>query len=274
MSITVSTCQQICQSPLNLSPSKNLWTFSKSERFGKLANPTFCQQAFYNLPTMIEKRSAGIGKGNKIDFTKVVVPSPSPQQYDLGSDVQNNLKKNKGYKFGVSRDKMASTGILGTLNLKTPAPGTYDLGSTLSDIRYTMRPKPQKSSLISNAKVPGPGQYESLPAIHEKGRYPISKYSNSCATLFNPKSSKRFTTDYSTKVPGPGQYGLDKTGIQQDGRYFVSKFHDSNVRSFPKEARRTGSNEKYQTPAPGNYRLPSEFGYYEASKSVGHTEPK
>ena len=42
---------------------------------------------------------------------------------------------------------MASTGILGNLNSKTPgriiniieAPGTYALGSTLSDIRYTMR---------------------------------------------------------------------------------------------------------------------------------------
>lgn len=56
----------------------------------------------------------------RMDFTKNVVPTPSPQQYDLGSDTVHNLKKNKGYKFGVSRDKMASTGILGTLNLKTP----------------------------------------------------------------------------------------------------------------------------------------------------------
>jgi hypothetical protein len=43
------------------------------------------------------------------------------------------------------------------------------------------------------------------------------------------------------------------------------------VRSFPKEARRTGSVGKgifeiysAQTPAPGSYRLPSEFGYYES----------
>jgi hypothetical protein len=50
-----------------------------------------------------------------------------------------------------------------------------------------MRPKPAKSSLVGpNEKVPGPGKYESLPAINEKGRYPISKYSNSCATLINP----------------------------------------------------------------------------------------
>ena len=81
------------------------------------------------------------------------------------------------------------------------APGTYELGNTLSDIRYTMRPKPEKSSLVlSSVNVPGPGRYESLPAINEKGRYPISKFHNSCATLFNPKSSKRFTDDYGIKL--------------------------------------------------------------------------
>lgn len=87
---------------------------------------------------------------------------------------------------------MASTGILGNLNLKTPAPGTYDLGSTLSDKRYTMRPKLQSDFMVLTKGVPGPGNYEALPAISLLGKYPISKYSNSCATLFNPKRSMRF----------------------------------------------------------------------------------
>lgn len=39
MSITVSTCQQINQSPLNRSSAKQLWSFPKSNRFGKLENP-------------------------------------------------------------------------------------------------------------------------------------------------------------------------------------------------------------------------------------------
>ncbi|CAD8109883.1 unnamed protein product [Paramecium primaurelia] len=276
MSITVSTCQQICGSPLNHSTAKNLWTFSKSDRFGNLANPVNCGKAFYDLPTQIDKRSAGIGKGTKTDFTKVAFTTPSPQQYNITSDVEINQKKAKGNKFGMSREKMASTGILGNLNSKTPAPGTYDLGSTLSDIRYTMRQRPKTNFMVLTGKeIPGPGTYESLPAVNPVGKYPISKYNNSCATLFNPKNSKRFVKDFSTNLyaPGPGTYPVDKTGIQKDGHYFISKFHSSNVRSFPKESRRTGSVGKAGTPAPGSYRLPSEFGYYEsrnkANRSAG-----
>ncbi|CAD8113189.1 unnamed protein product [Paramecium sonneborni] len=114
--IFILQSQQIFQSPLNNSPSKNQFIFSKSERFVKFADPIFCYQAFYNLDPMIQKRSAGLVKA-KTDFPKVVVPSPSPQKYNLGNDVQNNLKKNKGYR--VNKDKMANKGILETLNLKT-----------------------------------------------------------------------------------------------------------------------------------------------------------
>lgn len=39
MSITVSNCLQICNSPLNQSSAKNLWSFPKSDRFAKLENP-------------------------------------------------------------------------------------------------------------------------------------------------------------------------------------------------------------------------------------------
>lgn len=41
-------------------------------------------------------------------------------------------------------------------------------------------------------KIVGPGAYNSVQGIDSKGRYPISKFSNSCATLFNPPRSKRF----------------------------------------------------------------------------------
>jgi hypothetical protein len=35
MSVTVSTCGQICNAPTNLSPSKMLYSFPKQERFLK-----------------------------------------------------------------------------------------------------------------------------------------------------------------------------------------------------------------------------------------------
>ena len=76
------------------------------------------------------------------------------------------------------------------------APGKYDLGSTLSETRYTMRPKLENDFMVLTKGVPGPGQYNPLPAINEKGRYPLSKYSNSCATIINPARSKRFPKDF------------------------------------------------------------------------------
>lgn len=34
-------------------------------------------------------------------------------------------KKNRGFPFGVSRETMSSTGIMGNLNKYTPGPGAY-----------------------------------------------------------------------------------------------------------------------------------------------------
>lgn len=50
--------------------------------------------------------------------------------------------------------------------------------------------------VLTSKEIPGPGTYESLPAVNPVGKYPISKYNNSCATLFNPKNSRRFVKDF------------------------------------------------------------------------------
>lgn len=60
-----------------------------------------------------------------------------------------------------------------------------------------MRQRPKTNFMVLTSKeIPGPGTYESLPAVNAVGKYPISKYNNSCATLFNPKNSKRFVKDF------------------------------------------------------------------------------
>jgi hypothetical protein len=41
--------------------------------------------------------------------------------------------------------------------------------------------------------VPGPGSYDNLPSISKDGKYPISKFHNSLATVINPPNSKRFS---------------------------------------------------------------------------------
>ena len=75
---------------------------------------------------------------------------------------------------------------------KKKGPGKYELPSTLSHTKYTMRPKTHADIMILTKGIPGPGAYEAIPAINDKGRYTLSKFSNSCATLINPSRSRRF----------------------------------------------------------------------------------
>lgn len=81
-------------------------------------------------------------------------------------------------------------------------------------MKYSLRIKPDDSILNKHRVVPGPGTYQSVQAITEKGNYPISKFRNSGACIINPNGS-RFVDDYTTLAPGPGQYSLAKTSIQK-----------------------------------------------------------
>jgi hypothetical protein len=47
--------------------------------------------AFYDLPSVKDKRTAGIGKGEKLDFTKFANKYPAPGSYTISSSSENNL---------------------------------------------------------------------------------------------------------------------------------------------------------------------------------------
>ena len=55
--------------------------------------------------------------------------------------------------------------------------------------------------------------------------------------------------------------------MSPEGKYFVSKIHNSQARSFGNSLRQPLA-PKSSTPGPGNYRLPSEFGHYESKTSM------
>jgi hypothetical protein len=44
---------------------------------------------------------------------------------------------------------------MSNVNNKVPGPGKYELGSTLSNTKYTMRPRTQGDMMILNTFVPG-----------------------------------------------------------------------------------------------------------------------
>lgn len=51
--------------------------------------------------------------------------------------------------------------------------------------------------------------------------------------------------------------------MSPEGTYFISKIHNSQARRFGTSNRQPLA-PKSNTPGPGNYRIPSEFGYYVA----------
>ena len=65
-----------------------------------------------------------------------------------------------------------------------------------------------------------------------------------------------------TLKPGPGHYPV-YPGISKSGIYFLSKFRSSLCRTFGARCSDTSLSHKTQTPGPGTYRVPSDFGYAE-----------
>lgn len=102
MSVTVSTCFQICNSPLNLSKSKHLYSFPKSTRFKDFPPKYNCEQSCYDLPSSKMKRSAAFGYGNKYDFTKSASKNPGPDTYQITSVFSPN--KTRGPSIGLGRE--------------------------------------------------------------------------------------------------------------------------------------------------------------------------
>lgn len=125
---------------MNTSKSKQLFTFPKSKRFDA-ATKSYTDKICYDLPPVKSIRKAGIGYGSKYDFTRLNVQNPAPNNYTIDGDFDNIDKKKKGFQFGVSREQMASTGILGHINKSNPGPGPgqYKELSAKSNIKWTFR---------------------------------------------------------------------------------------------------------------------------------------
>jgi hypothetical protein len=266
MSVVASTPTQICNHPVNNSKAKQLWSFSKSSKDGTIRKSD-CTQAFYDLPSVRQTRTATFGFGHKYDFTKAATTNPPPNAYDIPTNFVKSPKK--GFSFGLSRETMASTGSQFIGEKQSPGPGAYDVREKMKSVlSYSFRPRNETEVLTSPKFVPGPGSYPVFVATSPKGKYPISNFKGSGATLFSPVRSKRFY-DLKPGFPGPGTY-TPIAATKEDGSYFVSKFRSSLCRTFSKGIRKNASMIKFgpETPGPGSYRIPSDFGYYEAGKSA------
>ena len=153
---------------------------------------------------------------------------------------------------------------------KNPGPDSYTLPSMLDEKSFGFRSK--LNTLDESKKnVPGPGAYPVPFTINEKGKYFLAKYKTVWARDFSKYTGRCQTSQ--EKVLGPGSYTVQGIDLSPKGKYVSSRLHNCLVGSFEGSERKF-FNDKTNTPGPGNYRLPSEFGYYESGKKLNKTIEK
>ena len=243
--------EPICNSPLNHSKSKYMYSFGKAQRF-PIINRAYGGSFFYNLPSMKTKRSTSIGYGTKYDFTRDA-KSKSPVFYNYKSDFDQKNPSGPRYSFGLGRDRMyKSTDIPG------PGPANYNVLKPFGrdGIKYTMRIKYNRSSSTDNIGSPGPGAYSAVTKINPNGTYIVSKNENVHPVEFSKDKTERFNYHYEV-TPGPSDY---KKG-SMFGKIFDSKFRSTNGITMRPKFKIMDSRDCY--PGPGAYKYLSEFGIYE-----------
>ena len=202
--LTDSNPAQICASPLNLSKAKQLFAFSKSERFPNRNFTSPCQVAFYDVPKHLymSSREAGLGKGTKFDFTKTAGNFPGAGTYNISRGLKTNTSS-----FGLGREKVALNGIIPKklYATDTPGPGNYPIDHKKSNIAYSMRKK-IAPEVTTNMSSPAPNKYPINPTINNTGKYAPSKYSNSKAPVISASQHSRFKNfSKNTANPAPGK---------------------------------------------------------------------
>lgn len=118
--------------------------------------------------------------------------------------------------------------------------------------------------------IPGPGHYGQGIEINKYGVYRVSTIENTRAAAWSP-SKKRFEDDLRHKrtLPGPGDY---YPSDQLAGQYLLSNFKSYGTRKYVPDAHQNSSRNytplKSDTPGPGQYLAPSDFGYLEMRKNM------
>lgn len=93
--------ENIIQSPVNKSKSKQTYSFPKGKRFGQYkfqGSKTFS----YELPSMKNRRSTSMGYGKKFDFIIKHINKKTPF-YDLPTEFNKKKPTSPAFSFGIGR---------------------------------------------------------------------------------------------------------------------------------------------------------------------------
>lgn len=268
----VSDPTQICQHPVNYSPTKQLYSFSKAQRFGSSKLNFNCKAEFYTINEKIfrTQRTCSLGKGDRYDFSKTNRNAPPPNSY-FPKNQCIEAEKSKGFSFGLSRDSCPQLGIVPFLksDAQKPGPGAY------TPILPKSGKVPTFHIRLSNTKTKneniGPGKYDVVSSFQPSKPILNSKFRSAKNTKFAPireiHQNENKTGDDKNRRSAAPMFLFDKTyQINKNGIFFNSKYKNSMCRYFGKEDRQCFK-QFNDYPGPGNYRQPSEFGFYESSRA-------
>ena len=149
-----------------------------------------------------------------------------------------------------------------------PGPGTYNIAQKVGaeGVKYSFRPKTNyigkkyTDHNLAGSNVPGPGTYKT-DIERSPGKTVVSNFRSSPTTVFTNPLLARFEVRHDQKRPGPGEYFVNEEFLKSG--YQFSQFKYQGARKFARSSRDYFYKKDLDTPGPGAYRMPSEFGYYE-----------
>ena len=276
--------------PEGIASTTPKWTFSKTERFGrKKPKSAFVRRlevpgpGSYKMKTFIGKEGPHY-TFNKIKYNhtdaidesmlKKILNYPSPFSY-----FKNRIYVTDTPIYSISKLPRDKANISDKYLLTTPGPQKYhpnkNVSSTMKQFPiWTMSKEGKeksKNKKIKRVQTPGPGHYN----------IKIGNMPNGPSYSIGKKLKKKQKTDW----PGPGKYEavsihfptepkfsfgkeerkddklkIDiKNGYPGPNKYKMTDSNFNNVGNFTKDKRY--KEQKFVTPGPGQYRIPTAFDY-------------
>ena len=192
-SFELLTQEEIVNHLENNSPTKYMYSFPKSERFRKI-DKRGKSDTFYNLPPMIMTRGAGIGFGQKYDFTRANLRDT--ELASIKRSYEDNNFPGQKYTFGLGREKFNKQVCPGYkyTDKEITGPASYDTTKTFGNTspKYTIRSLCGKTFWTINNKGPGPGMYSPKSTINKDGMFVNSKITNIKGAAFSKSNTNRW----------------------------------------------------------------------------------
>ena len=256
---------------INNSTSKQLFSFSKSERFPM--HKSLNNKVSYETKSEFQ-REGSMGNGRPFfhtstRFSYYASPNktgklPSPLHYNLGHTFgEKSFKTNQQYSFGVGRDNMRRIFIedikkKGDNSL--PGPGRYnpDKGFQAYGTNYSMasRLPTEQQCLDKSKKLPGPGSY-----VHSEitGKNLLQSHIKTESKFSFGKANDRFNVPtYKIGSPAPNVY----KPMNNLNENYNSTFTKAQQTAFGKD-KSSIINQHFKlnvkNPGPGQYAAFSDF---------------